>query len=97
MTPMLRRSPTATIEKNKTYTASFDTDPYECGWASEATWFIRMIELGEGTSMKGYPQISPDGLFECDKEGAIPSRFRNQPFSVVRYVTSGAACGFGAS
>ena len=66
---MLRRSHTATIEKNETYFANFETEPYECGWASEATWFIRVIEMKEGVTLKIMPQVSPDGLFWCDKEG----------------------------
>ena len=69
---MLRRSHTATIEQNETYTENFDTEPYECGWASEVTWFVRVINLAEGSSMKFIPQISPDGLFWCDKEGTEP-------------------------
>lgn len=66
---MLRRSHTATIEKNETYFADFETEPYECGWAREATWFIRVIEMTDGTTLKAMPQVSPDGLFWCDKEG----------------------------
>lgn len=67
---MLRRSHTATLELNETYTGSFDTEPYECGWASEAAWFVRVIELAAGTVLTAVPQWSPDGLHWCDLEGA---------------------------
>ena len=66
---MVRRSFTAVIEKNTTFTGPFETEPYETGWAGEARWFIRAIAL-RGT-LSVVPQISPDGLFWCD-EGRAP-------------------------
>ena len=66
---MIRRSFTAVIEKNTTWTAGFETEPYETGWAGEARWFIRVVAM-EGT-LSVTPQISPDGLFWCD-EGRAP-------------------------
>jgi hypothetical protein len=69
---MLRRSFTAVIEKNTTWTSNFETEPYETGWASEARWFIRIMKLeGVGCSLVAIPQISPDGIFWCD-EGREP-------------------------
>lgn len=66
---MLKNCFTAVIEKNATFTAPFDTEPYEAGWAREARWFVRAMELeGELTLT---PQISPDGLFWCN-EGTSP-------------------------
>jgi hypothetical protein len=66
---MLHHSYTAVIEKNSTFTAPFDTEPYECAWAREARWFIRAMELAGTLALT--PQISPDGLFWCD-EGRDP-------------------------
>jgi hypothetical protein len=66
---MVRRSFTAVLEKNTTFTASFETEPYETGWAGEARWFVRVIALSGRLSI--VPQISPDGLFWCD-EGREP-------------------------
>ena len=69
---MLRRSHTATIEKNETYTSDFATEPYEAGWAGEAIWFVRITEMAEGTVFRARTQISPDGLFWSDQgEGSI--------------------------
>ncbi len=69
---MVRRSFTAVIEKNSTFTANFETEPYEAGWASEARWFVRVLAMsGDDVSVSLYPQISPDGLFWCD-EGTSP-------------------------
>ena len=67
---MLRRFHTAVLEKNETYDYGFDTEPMECGWASEATWFLRVVELEAGTTSRAQAQVSPDGLGWCDKEGA---------------------------
>ena len=63
----LRRSHTAVLEKNSTFTSGFQTEPYEVAWAGEAVWFIRIFELeGDRTSLHLTVQISPDGLEWCD-------------------------------
>ena len=65
---MLRRSFTAVIEKNTTWSSNFETEPYETGWATEARWFIRVVTMtGGDASLSVTPQISPDGLFWCDE------------------------------
>lgn len=65
---MVRRSFTAVLEKNTTFTSGFETEPYEAAWASEARWFIRILEMrGDGAALSVVPQISPDGLFWCDE------------------------------
>ena len=68
---MLRRTFTAVLEKGATFTADFQTEPYEAGWALEARWFVRVLEASPGTTVALTPQISPDGLFWCD-EGSPP-------------------------
>ncbi|MAE67385.1 MAG: hypothetical protein CMJ18_24255 [Phycisphaeraceae bacterium] len=66
---MLRRSHTAVLEKSETFNGNFETEPYEGGWASEAIWFVRALELtGEKPVLRIFPQISPDGLFWTDKK-----------------------------
>lgn len=65
---MVRRSFTAVIEKNATWSSDFETEPYETGWATEARWFIRILELkGKDAAFAVTPQVSPDGLFWCDE------------------------------
>lgn len=63
---MVRRSFTAVLEKNSTFTEGFQTEPYETAWASEARWFVKVQEMAGRTRMKATAQISPDGLFWCD-------------------------------
>jgi hypothetical protein len=65
----MRRSLTAVLEQNAAFNVDFETEPYECGWASEARWFVRVLELGgPGVRLSLQPQLSPDGLFWCDAE-----------------------------
>lgn len=64
----MRNSMTAVIEQSNTFAADFVTEPYEVAWASEARWFIRLLDWdGELTSLDITPQISPDGLVWCDE------------------------------
>lgn len=64
---MVRRSFTAVLEKNSTFTAGFQTEPYETAWAGEARWFVKVQEMTGGGQMRAVAQISPDGLFWCDE------------------------------
>ena len=69
----MRKSFTAVLEKNTTFTSDFATEPYETNWASEALWFIRVLDMsGNDVTLSVCPQISPDGLVWCDKEGTEP-------------------------
>ena len=75
---MLRQCHTAIIERNQHLTGRFVTEPYECGWASEAIFFVRKLEASgsvEGSLIKA--QISPDGMRWCD-EGATVSLSKNE-------------------
>lgn len=71
----MRTSFTAVIEQGNRYTADFATEPYEVAWASEARWFVRVLELiGRATRLTLHPEISPDGLVWC-AEGSAPLTF----------------------
>jgi hypothetical protein len=67
---MLRRFFTAVLEKNAVFEGDFQTEPYEAGWAAEARYFVRVMELSDGGRLTCKPQISPDGLHWCDEGGA---------------------------
>ena len=63
----MRRSFTAVVSRNELMGTEFYTEPYECAWASDARWFVRVLEVSaKGTLLRLRPQISPDGLFWCD-------------------------------
>jgi hypothetical protein len=75
---MVRRSFTAVIERNATFSADFETEPYESGWAIEALWFINVLEMhGASPTLTLQGQISPDGLCWCD--ALAPSIQIDQP------------------
>lgn len=83
---MVNTSYTAIVERNVSWEGSFSTEPYECGWAKEAIFFIRALDAsagagaragaGEaaaapgGASGEARIQISPDGMRWID-EGAV--------------------------
>ncbi|MGD0777335.1 MAG: hypothetical protein ABSC05_31335 [Candidatus Solibacter sp.] len=63
---MVKRSFTAVLERNRRFAGDFETEPYETAWASEARWFVRILDMrGTGTIFEAEPEISPDGLFWC--------------------------------
>lgn len=65
----MRKSFTAVLEQGNTFNEDFSTEPYEVGWAAEARWFIRVLELtGSTPDIELFPEISPDGLFWCKDE-----------------------------
>jgi hypothetical protein len=87
---MIRRSFTATVARNETWTGQAATEPYEAAWASEAIFFVRALEAsGPLADAVARVQISPDGIHWCD-EGTT---FR-LPASAGQ-VTFGRVCHFG--
>ena len=65
---MIRQSYTAVIERNQELSGQFASEPYECGWASEAIFFIRKLATtGTVTGTKLRVQISADGIHWCDE------------------------------
>ncbi len=79
---MVNTSYTAIVERNVSWEGSFTTEPYECGWAKEAIFFIRALDAAEGAGGTGNSaapgeasgeariQISPDGMRWID-EGSV--------------------------
>jgi hypothetical protein len=65
---MIRQSYTAIVERNRPFEGALETEPYECGWASEAIFYVRKLDVGgsiAGTAL--HVQISPDGIHWCDE------------------------------
>ena len=68
---MVRQSYTVVVERNRVFRGEFATEPYECGWASEAIFYVRKLDIaGELVGSALRVQISPDGIRWCD-EGSI--------------------------
>ena len=64
----MRQSHTAVLERDVVWTGTFETEPYEAAWASEAVFFVRALESkGPVEAAAARVQISPDGMRWCDE------------------------------
>ena len=70
----MRNCATAVLEQGNVKDSNFETEPFEAGWASEACWFVRLLEPGTAGNftLVLIPQVSPDGLLWCDAPNARP-------------------------
>lgn len=56
------RSPHAVVlERNSVIEGTFATEPHEVGWATEAIWFVDMLDQLDA-DWSAHVEISPDGL-----------------------------------
>ncbi len=83
---MLRESYTAIVERSEALEGSFATEPYECGWAGEAIFFVRVLErVGEVEGVTLNVQISPDGIRWCDEGTTVALGEAEVDFCRVRH------------
>jgi hypothetical protein len=69
---MLRHSHTYVLELNGEWSGSFESEPYEAGWASEAVIFVRTLRAENlPDDARARVQISPDGVHWCDEGSTI--------------------------
>jgi hypothetical protein len=60
---MLPNSHLAIVTRNEAWQGDVATEPYECGWAREAVFFLRALKppaIPSGTLL--HVEISPDGM-----------------------------------
>ena len=70
----MRNFYTVVLERMKSFSESFDTEPYETGWASEAMFFIRVHEMsGKNVTLDSMVQVSADGLEWIDLGTTFPT------------------------
>jgi hypothetical protein len=85
---MIRRSFTAVIARNETWSGEVATEPYECAWAGEAILFVRALGAkGVLRGARARVQISPDGIHWAD-EGtsfALPAKTGQLTFGRVTH------------
>ncbi len=67
----MRQSHTAVIERNSEWCGAVCSEPYEVAWASEALFFLRVLEASAQLSIHLRVQISPDGLHWCDEGSTL--------------------------
>ena len=64
----MRQSFTAVVERNVTWQGDFAVEPYECAWATEAIYFVRVLQASNiPPDAVARVQISPDGIQWCDE------------------------------
>ena len=64
----MRESQTFVLERNVDWQSDFVTEPWECGWATEAIFFARILDAaGMPAAATAAVQISPDGMHWCDE------------------------------
>ncbi len=64
----MRQSHTQPLARHRDLTGAFATEPYECAWAGEAIFFIRVQEReGAGAALHAAVQISADGVHWTDE------------------------------
>lgn len=60
------------IERNTHWKASFATEPFETAWASEAIFFVRILEASaKARPSEARVQISPNGIQWCDEGSSL--------------------------
>lgn len=71
------------LEVKKYFSGSFQTHPYEVGWADEAVFFV-MVEKVKGTPVfSGQVQMSQDGVHWAD-DGSAPVSFGVEGLHIIK-------------
>ena len=69
----MRHSVTHPLARHKQVKDSFVTEPFECAWASEAIFFVRIQQaIDESAVLNARPQISADGIHWVDEGSEFP-------------------------
>lgn len=69
---MLPESTLAIVARNECWESDAVTEPYECGWAREAVFFVRAL-AAHGVPDFAYAQVqvSPDGMRWTDEGTSV--------------------------
>lgn len=68
----MRQSHTSVLERNVEWTGAFTIEPYEVAWASEAIYFVHVLDAeGVAAPITANIQLSPDGIHWCDEGSAL--------------------------
>ena len=64
---MIRQAYLSVVARNASWTGDWSCEPCECGWASEAIFFVRVLHADPtARQARARVQISPDGLHWID-------------------------------
>ncbi len=67
----MRESHLAVIERNVQWDGPIESEPYEVAWASEALFFIRVLDAKADQPIELRVQLSPDGMHWCDEGSTL--------------------------
>ncbi len=81
---MLPESHTAIVARNETWTGEATTQPYECGWAREAVFFVRALKPTVGDQPDFIVEISPDGMRWVPEGTQLPLPAAQDEIAVAR-------------
>lgn len=85
----MRESYLAAIERNAPCAPGFASEPYEAAWATEAIFFIRILNGVDAAGMRFGADISPDGIRWCP-EGSTCIFEAGQEIAFVRVANFGS-------
>jgi hypothetical protein len=69
---MLPENTLAIVARNERWAGEAATEPYECGWAREAVFFVRALEAeGIPDFASAQVQVSPDGMHWADEGTSV--------------------------
>ena len=69
----MKHSITQPLARHQTINGAFVTEPFECAWASEAIFFVRIQEADEtAVTLSARPQVSADGIHWVDEGSSFP-------------------------
>ncbi|WP_417012617.1 DUF6385 domain-containing protein [Alistipes sp.] len=72
------------LEVKDDFDKDFQTNPYECGWASECIFFVTVERLsGRSPRLVGEVEISPDGI-NWVKEGTVSDPITSEGVHFIR-------------
>ena len=80
----MRRSYTAVVERGEPLAGEWATEPYEVGWATEALFFVRLLDAPPTARLLARVQLSPDGMHWVDEGTTLPELRDGLAFARVR-------------
>ena len=91
MTTTMRNAYTAVIARGEVWEAQVHTEPYEAAWASEAVFFVHVMEVigSPGAVALAQVQISPDGLHWVNEGASMDIPAQAQALSFTRVANFG--------
>ncbi len=84
----MKQSYTVVLDRLTDFCGSFETEPYESGWADEVIAFVRVHEKKENVVLSAKLQISPDGILWVD-EGSSSSLLEKDGLLFIRTTNFG--------